>query len=333
MPDTPPDERTPFPSRRSLRTATGSVPHTSHTSPATEHAAAPAESDSDATALSTPRAREASATPAEPSAGASGYVRVPVREHVPASPLGPEPTTDRPRRTLRRRIATVAAAACVGALALPAAIPFIQETEEAEVSASEQRLFSEVSSEDLPASLSDITAVAVEEATPGSFTFREDALVNYPFTATVLLTDPFGYRTAPVAQFHDAQDFGAAAGTPIQAIADGTVLEAGFASDGCGFGLKLEHDIDDQTVTSRYCHMEDASHNYSVGDTLKMGDPVGKVGATGLAFGAHLHLAMRLDDEPIDPMPFLAKYSRIDRDTVPSSVPETPAAPTTRTLR
>lgn len=240
-----------------------------------------------------------------------------MREHVPdATPVSPTPAPAR-RISARRRIAGVAAAASVGGLVLTAAIPMISSTETNEAAASQQQLFSEVSAEDVPGSLTDISAVDVDEAIAGTYAFRPRAVVNYPFAETVLLTDPFGYRTAPVEQFHDAQDFGAAAGTPIQAIAEGKVLEAGFASDGCGFGLKLEHEIDDKTVTSRYCHMQDASHSYKVGDTLEMGDPVGKVGATGMAFGAHLHFALRVDDEPVDPMPFLSKYSRMDRDTQP----------------
>jgi murein DD-endopeptidase MepM/ murein hydrolase activator NlpD len=134
-----------------------------------------------------------------------------------------------------------------------------------------------------------------------------------PFAEKVLLTDPFGYRTAPVEQFHDAQDFAAAAGTPVLAIADGTVLETGFASDGCGFGVKLTHRIDGKKVTSRYCHMQMGSNTLATGDTVKMGSTVGRVGSTGLAFGPHLHFALVVDDVPTDPMPFLAKYSRIDR--------------------
>lgn len=165
----------------------------------------------------------------------------------------------------------------------------------------------------IPDSLSDISAVETDDSLPTAFVFRAEALVNYPFTQTVLLTDPFGYRTAPVEQFHDAQDFAAAAGTPIQAIADGEVLEAGFATDGCGFGLKVEHDIDGKEVTSRYCHMQMGSHTLEVGDSVKMGDDVGRVGNTGMSFGPHLHLALVVDDEPTDPMPFLAKYSRVDR--------------------
>ncbi|MCW2287726.1 murein DD-endopeptidase MepM/ murein hydrolase activator NlpD [Leucobacter luti] len=316
MPETLPAKRTKLPSRKSLR-ATAPRSASATTSP---------------TATSTMMPVSAGAAALAPGISAGEYVRVPVLEHVPATAPERAAAHEQPKRSLRRRIAGAAAVACVGGLVLTAAVPLVQSSTEMETAAAQQGLFSEVSAAEVPASLSDITAVAVDEVVEGNFTFRANALVNYPFAQSVLLTDPFGYRTAPVAQFHDAQDFGAAAGTPIQAIADGTVLEAGFASDGCGFGLKLEHDIDGKEVTSRYCHMQDASHSYKVGDVLKMGDLVGKVGATGMAFGAHLHMAVRVDDEPVDPMPFLAKYSRIDRDAQKVTTRgETSPAPTVGT--
>lgn len=296
MTDTPTDSPRPFPSRKSLRAKAATTPAEEQT-PTGSIPLVPPHLTSDAS---------------------GEYVRVPMLEHIPDHQADAQAATPapQPRWSFRRRMVGVAAAASVGGLLLSAAVPLTQGAEETEAvaAAAQQRLFSEVSAEDVPASLSEISAVDVEEAIAGTYNFRARALVNYPFTETVLLTDGFGYRTAPVAQFHDAQDFGAAAGTPIQAIADGTVLEAGFASDGCGFGLKLEHEIDGDTVTSRYCHMQDASHSYQVGDEIKMGDPAGRVGSTGMSFGAHLHLALRVNDEPADPMPFLAKYSRMDRD-------------------
>lgn len=245
-------------------------------------------------------------------------VQVPRRTHVPRVEV-PHSQGETPPRTMRRRIAGVAAATSVCGLVLAVALPLTENAGLAEpaAAASEQRLFStaEAPLGSIPDSLSDISAVETDDSLPTAFMFRPEAVVNYPFTQTVLLTDPFGYRTAPVEQFHDAQDFAAAAGTPIQAIADGEVLEAGFATDGCGFGLKLEHKIDDQDVTSRYCHMQMGSHTLAVGDEVKMGDDVGRVGNTGMSFGPHLHLALVVDEEPTDPMPFLAKYSRVDRDS------------------
>ena len=132
-----------------------------------------------------------------------------------------------------------------------------------------------------------------------------DTKLRYPFDQTMPLTDGFGYRTAPVAQFHDAQDIAAANGTPIRIIGDGVVVEAGWASDGCGFSLKVQHLVDGQDLTSRYCHMEGESHAYQVGDRVRIGDEAGRVGNTGMSFGAHLHLALRLNGEPIDPLPFI----------------------------
>ena len=161
--------------------------------------------------------------------------------------------------------------------------------------------------------LGDVTAESAPPDAAWTFTNFTDARVQYPFASSVSLTDGFGERAFPVSGFHDAQDFAASLGTPVQAIADGTVIEAGWTQDGCGFGLKLEHRIDGQDVTSRYCHMWGESHSLAVGDRVAVGQEVGRVGATGLAFGAHLHFVITVDGEAIDPMPFLLKYNRSTR--------------------
>lgn len=133
--------------------------------------------------------------------------------------------------------------------------------------------------------------------------------LRYPFEQQVAHTSGFGYRVAPVAGFHDAQDFGAPAGTPILIIGDGVVVQAGWENDGCGWGLKVQHNVDGDDVTSRYCHMEQSSHSYKVGDLVSSGDIAGRVGNTGLSFGPHLHLELRLNGEPTDPLPLIAKHS------------------------
>jgi len=140
-------------------------------------------------------------------------------------------------------------------------------------------------------------------------TLLENSPVRYPFASKMSLTDGFGPRTVPVSGFHDAQDFAAPDGTPVLVIAGGIVLEAGWADDGCGFGLKVQHLVDDETLTSRYCHMQSDSHDYEVGDRVRFGDTAGRVGNTGMSFGAHLHLALRLEGEPIDPLPYIEANS------------------------
>lgn len=137
----------------------------------------------------------------------------------------------------------------------------------------------------------------------------QNSAVRYPFDRTMPLTDGFGPRTVPVSGFHDAQDFAAPEGSQVRVIASGIVLEAGWAADGCGFSLKVQHKVDDETLTSRYCHMQPGSHSYEKGDTVTIGDVAGRVGNTGMSFGAHLHLALRLEGEPIDPLPYIAAKS------------------------
>ncbi|MEB4615131.1 peptidoglycan DD-metalloendopeptidase family protein, partial [Leucobacter sp. M11] len=89
-----------------------------------------------------------------------------------------------------------------------------------------------------------------------SFDNNTEAIVQYPFSHGVPLTDGFGWRDYPVAQLHDAQDFAAGNGAAVRSIADGVVIESGPVADGCGTGVRIQHSIDGQDVTSRYCHMQ-----------------------------------------------------------------------------
>lgn len=143
-----------------------------------------------------------------------------------------------------------------------------------------------------------------------SVTGLADTTLRYPFDQEVLLTDDFGYRSAPVEGFHDAQDMAAGGGTPIRIVGDGMITEAGWASDGCGFSLKVQHRVAGQDVTSRYCHMQVNSNSWQVGQTVQSGDQAGLVGNTGLSFGNHLHLAVRVENQPVDPLPFIAMNSK-----------------------
>ncbi len=235
-----------------------------------------------------------------------------------SSTLPAAPITRRswgPKRILAATSAFAAASALMLTTVLPGVQPLPRGTGHVSTLADGQGLSADDVG-DFTATFDALNSVIIE-AGEGLDTFvnYRDAAVQYPFAEAVPLSDPFGERSWPVAGLHDAQDFAAADGTQVQAIADGTVLEAGFASDGCGFGLKLEHEIDDQLVTSRYCHMQVNSHTFQVGDAVAVGDPVGNVGNTGLSFGSHLHFALTIDGEAVDPMPFLAKYNRLTRAT------------------
>jgi murein DD-endopeptidase MepM/ murein hydrolase activator NlpD len=58
------------------------------------------------------------------------------------------------------------------------------------------------------------------------------------------------------------------------------------------------------TLFSLFAHLSEMQ--VKVGETVKTGDVIGKVGATGRVTGPHLHWSVRLDGARIDPLSLLA---------------------------
>ncbi len=95
---------------------------------------------------------------------------------------------------------------------------------------------------------------------------------------------------------HTGLDFATASGTPIYAVANGTVTETGY--DGA-YGNKTVITLEDGT-DMWFCHQ--TSYTVSVGDVVRSGDLIGYVGSTGHTTGAHLHLEVRPGGgDPVDP--------------------------------
>ncbi|MFJ4653477.1 M23 family metallopeptidase [Nocardia sp. NPDC088792] len=112
------------------------------------------------------------------------------------------------------------------------------------------------------------------------------------------LTSGFGVRWGAM---HAGIDFGDGFGTPIRAVTDGTVLEAGPAS---GFGLWVRIQQDDGTV-GVYGHMQDIL--VRPGQQVRAGDEIATVGSRGYSTGPHLHYEVHTPDNgPVDPLPWLA---------------------------
>ena len=230
----------------------------------------------------------------------------------------PETGTARRRSQLRSFVAGSTALASVTVLVAGTVFPATSAaTADTPVFASRQQAFVTGGTTDTPTLLDELsvspTAIAPEIGLSGgavTVSGLTDTTLQYPFAQEVPLTDGFGYRSAPVAGFHDAQDMAAAGGTPIRIVGDGVITEAGWASDGCGFSLKVQHQVAGQEVISRYCHMQENSHSWQVGQPVQGGDQAGLVGTTGMSFGNHLHLVVRVEDEPVDPLPFIAANSK-----------------------
>ena len=120
---------------------------------------------------------------------------------------------------------------------------------------------------------------------------------------TAEFTSGFGSRDDPFrhgAAFHPGIDLAAPYGTPVYATADGTVVRAGWNSGGYGNMVEVDHG---RGIITRYGHM--SAVLVHPGDRVTRGQQVGRVGSTGRSTGNHLHYEVRIDDSPVNPIPFM----------------------------
>jgi murein DD-endopeptidase MepM/ murein hydrolase activator NlpD len=113
------------------------------------------------------------------------------------------------------------------------------------------------------------------------------------------ITSGFGMRRHPIlgySRLHAGIDFGAAYGSPIYAVSDGTVAFAGWHG-GHGNFVKLEHG---GGFGTGYGHMSRIA--VSPGSRVRAGQVIGYVGSTGLSTGPHLHYELYKGGVPVDPM-------------------------------
>ena len=115
--------------------------------------------------------------------------------------------------------------------------------------------------------------------------------------------------------FHLGHDFAAPIGTPIYAVAHGEVVHAGVGIDGRSSNLIIiRHEIAGQYFTSWYVHMFDDGVGVYVGQHVRAGDVIGKVGNNGYSTGPHLHFEIHpgydyVGTATTDPIAFLHSMS------------------------
>jgi murein DD-endopeptidase MepM/ murein hydrolase activator NlpD len=100
------------------------------------------------------------------------------------------------------------------------------------------------------------------------------------------ITSGVGMRIDPIDgtwRHHNGIDIAVPTGTPVSAVAGGTVIYAGLRS-GYGFTVLLEHD---NGMITLYGH--NSQNTVSPGQAIKKGDTIALAGSTGRSTGPHVH--------------------------------------------
>lgn len=114
------------------------------------------------------------------------------------------------------------------------------------------------------------------------------------------ISSGFGPRRHPVLGYnrmHRGIDFAAPTGTAVYAAASGRVTVA-RVERGYGRTIVLSHA---NGASTRYAHLSRFARGLRVGATVRQGQTIGAVGATGLATGPHLHYELIVGGQPRDP--------------------------------
>jgi hypothetical protein len=102
-----------------------------------------------------------------------------------------------------------------------------------------------------------------------------------------------------VARAHEGLDVSAPMGTPIEAPAKGTVIQAGWVA-GYGNTVTIDHGYG---ITTRFAH---ASRILArVGTRVERGERIALVGNSGLSTGPHLHYEVHVNGRPVDPRRYI----------------------------
>ena len=117
------------------------------------------------------------------------------------------------------------------------------------------------------------------------------------------LTSDYGMRIHPIyktRKMHTGIDIGGnSTGTPVLASADGIVITAGWLS-GYGYTIIIDHG---NQISTLYAH--NSKLTVKVGQEVKRGQQIAKVGSTGNSTGPHIHFEVRVNGEHTNPMEWL----------------------------
>lgn len=206
-------------------------------------------------------------------------------------------------RIVRGSLASIVAVAFVAGLGigLPAYGNAVVETQIMEYEAASRQSF------EVPATAA---ALTVDRDT---YDATEPPQVVWPVPAGTKIASYYGPRTACAAgcsSFHEGLDFDPGAGASVGSIAAGVVIGVNRPqSSAFGQHVWIKHNINGQEVISVYAHLQYGSIAVGVGQTVGVGQHIGRVGSTGVSTGPHLHLEIHIGGGPINPLPWLQQHA------------------------
>lgn len=119
------------------------------------------------------------------------------------------------------------------------------------------------------------------------------------------IRSPYGWRMHPTLgyeKFHYGVDYAVGEGTPIYAVASGTVSIATYDAS-AGNYVMVSHS---GGFASAYMHM--THYIVSPGEYVSQGQVLGYVGSTGYSTGPHLHFAMYYNGSFVNPVNYVGGY-------------------------
>jgi murein DD-endopeptidase MepM/ murein hydrolase activator NlpD len=128
--------------------------------------------------------------------------------------------------------------------------------------------------------------------------------VAWPVPDRKSINSGFGYRIDPIRhtrKLHKGIDIPAPKGTTIVAAESGTVLIASQVS-GYGNTVVIDHG---GGLWTWYGHIRNGGIMVSEGQTVKRGRKIAEVGSTGDSTGNHLHFEVRVNQQAVNPLPYL----------------------------
>jgi murein DD-endopeptidase MepM/ murein hydrolase activator NlpD len=135
----------------------------------------------------------------------------------------------------------------------------------------------------------------------GTFSGQQwwEGLFRVPLQGSLRVTSAFGtrrsYNDGPPTSYHGGIDYGAETGTSVLAAGRGRVALAEELTVR-GKAVIIDHGLG---VYSGYYHLSEIA--VQAGQEVERGDPIGKVGSTGLSTGPHLHWEIRVAGVYVDP--------------------------------